>query len=177
MCIREPPEPERRDEQVDKMSNQALQELVRQCLQTSPDDRPDMKEIIDKLKQFQEMHQESCHIFKEGNVSFNTKNPLKQLAQSHTFQYVSMSRREIGISQSNISFSFWRVIRLYDFVSFFGFLMFWCFSSSYNTYTILMALNFLTESSLYVVYLRFTGKKKHRPLDSIRIVFCTREKC
>ena len=87
-----------------------------------------------------------------------------------------MSRREIGISQSNISFSFWRVIRLYDFVSFFGFLMFWCFSSSYNTYTILMELNFLTESSLYAVYLRFTGKK-HRPLDSIRIVFCTREIC
>ena len=70
-----------------------------------------------------------------------------------------MSRREIGISQSNISFSSWRVIRVYDFVSLFGFVMFLVFSLSYNTYTILMALNFLTESSLYVVYLRFTGKK------------------
>ena len=160
MCIREPPEPERRDEQVDKMSNQALQELVRQCLQTSPDDRPDMKEIIDKLKQFQEMHQESCHIFKEGNVSFNTKNPLKQLAQSHTFQYVSMSRREIGISQSNISFSSWRVIRLYDFVSLFGFLMFLVFFLKlqylYNTYgtQFLNGIEFIC--GLFTVH----GKKK-----------------
>ena len=87
-----------------------------------------------------------------------------------------MSRREIGISQTNISFSSWRVISLCDFVSLFGFLMFLVFSLSYNTYTILMALNFVTESSLYAVYLRFTGKK-HRPLDSIRIVFCTREIC
>lgn len=55
MCIQEPPEPERRDEQVDKMSNRTLQELVRQCLQTNPDDRPDMTEIIDKLEQFQEV--------------------------------------------------------------------------------------------------------------------------
>ncbi|CAH3154431.1 unnamed protein product, partial [Pocillopora meandrina] len=53
MCIREDPEPDRRDEQVDKMSNQALQEFVRQCLQTNPDDRPDMTEIIHKLEQFQ----------------------------------------------------------------------------------------------------------------------------
>ena len=53
MCIREVPEPDRRDEQVDKMSNQALQEFVRQCLQTNPDDRPDMTEIIHKLEQFQ----------------------------------------------------------------------------------------------------------------------------
>ena len=55
MCIQEPPEPERRDEQVDKMSNRTLQELVRQCLRTNPDDRPDMTEIIDKLEQFQEV--------------------------------------------------------------------------------------------------------------------------
>ncbi|CAH3168262.1 unnamed protein product [Pocillopora meandrina] len=59
MCIQEPPEPERRDEQVDKMSNRTLQELVRQCLQTNPDDRPDMTKIIDKLEKFQEMLQES----------------------------------------------------------------------------------------------------------------------
>ena len=59
MCIQEPPEPERRDEQVDKMSNRTLQELVRQCLQTNPDDRPDMTKIIDKLEKCQEMLQES----------------------------------------------------------------------------------------------------------------------
>ena len=66
MCIREDPEPDRRDEQVDKMSNQALQEFVRQCLQTNPDDRPDMTEIIHKLEQFQWVLKESCHIVKEG---------------------------------------------------------------------------------------------------------------
>ena len=66
--------------------------------------------------------------FNEGNVSFNTKDFDKQLAQSHTFQYVYMSRREIGISQSSISFFSWRVIRLHDFVSSFGFLMFRTFS-------------------------------------------------
>ena len=55
MCIREDPEPDRRDEQVDKMSNRALQELVCQCLQTNPDDRPDMTEITDILEQFQEV--------------------------------------------------------------------------------------------------------------------------
>ena len=51
MCIRENPEPDRRDKQVDEMSNRALQELVRQCLQTNPHDRPDMTEIIGKLEQ------------------------------------------------------------------------------------------------------------------------------
>ena len=105
MCIQEYPEPDRRDEQVGEMSNQALKELVSQCLQTNPDDRPDMTELIGKLEQLSEVLRESCHIFKEGNVSFNTKGFLKQLEQSHTFQYVSMSWREIEISQSNRSFS------------------------------------------------------------------------
>ena len=52
MCIQEYPQADRRDEQVDKMSDRVPQELVRQCLQTNPDDRPDMTEIIDKLEQF-----------------------------------------------------------------------------------------------------------------------------
>lgn len=127
MCIQDFPEPGRRDVQVDKMSNRALKGLVRHCLQTNPNDRPDMTEIIGKLERFWEALRESCHIFKEGNVSFNTKDFVKQLEQSHTFQYVSMSRRAIGISQSKISFSSWRVIRLYDFFSFFGFPMFLVF--------------------------------------------------
>ena len=52
---REYPEAGRRCEQVNKMSNRALQGLVRQCLQTNPDDRPDMTEIIGKLEQLQEV--------------------------------------------------------------------------------------------------------------------------
>ena len=59
MCIQEYPESDRRDEQVDKMSDRVLQELVRQCLQTNPDDRPDMTEIIDKLEKFKEVLRES----------------------------------------------------------------------------------------------------------------------
>ena len=59
MCVQEPPEPDRHDEQVDKMLNRALQKLVRWCLQTNPNYRPDMTEIIDKLEKFQEMLQES----------------------------------------------------------------------------------------------------------------------
>ena len=66
MCIQEYPEPDRRDEQVGEMSNQALRELVSQCLQTNPDDRPDMTELIGKLEQLSEVLRESCHIFKEG---------------------------------------------------------------------------------------------------------------
>ena len=146
MCIREYPEPGRRCEQVNKMSNRALQGLVRQCLQTNPDDRPDMTEIIGKLEQLQEVQRETCHTFKERNVSFNTKDFLKQLAQSHTFQYLCMSRRETGISQSNTSFSSWRVIHLYYFFS-----VVW-FSYVFGVFlqvTIDMALKFLTESSLY----------------------------
>ena len=146
MCIREYPEHYRRGKQVDEMSNRALQELVRQCLQTNPDDRPDMTEIIGKLEQLQEVQRETCHTFKERNVSFNTKDFLKQLAQSHTFQYLCMSRRETGISQSNTSFSSWRVIHLYYFFS-----VVW-FSYVFGVFlqvTIDMALKFLTESSLY----------------------------
>ena len=59
MCVQEPPEHGRHDEQVDKMLNRALQKLVRLCLQTDPKKRPDMAKIIDKLEKFQEMLQES----------------------------------------------------------------------------------------------------------------------
>ena len=52
MYIQDYPEPGRRDVQVDKMSNRALKGLVRHCLQTNPNDRPDMTEIIGKLEQF-----------------------------------------------------------------------------------------------------------------------------
>ena len=176
MCIQEYPEPDRRDEQVGEMSNQALRELVSQCLQTNPDDRPDMTELIGKLEQLSEVLRESCHIFKEGNVSFNTKDFFKQLEQSHTFQYVSMSRRAIGISQSKISFSSWRVIRLYDFFSFFGFPMFLVFFLKlqylYNTYGTLFPNGVEFICGLFTAH----AKKNSGPL-TIRIVFCTCEIC
>ena len=49
MSIGELPDPERRDEQVVLMSNRALRGLVRRCLQTDPEARPTMQEIIDEL--------------------------------------------------------------------------------------------------------------------------------
>ncbi|CAH3180285.1 unnamed protein product [Porites lobata] len=49
MCIRELPNPEKRDEQVLLMTNRVLRGLVRRCLQTDPEARPTMQEIIDEL--------------------------------------------------------------------------------------------------------------------------------
>ena len=49
MCIRELPNPEMRDEQVLLMTNRVLRGLVRRCLQTDPEARPTMQEIIDEL--------------------------------------------------------------------------------------------------------------------------------
>ena len=49
MCIRELPDPERRDEQVLMITNRVIRDLVRRCLQTDPEARPTMQEIIDEL--------------------------------------------------------------------------------------------------------------------------------
>ena len=94
-------------------------------------------------------------------MSFITKNFLKQLAQSHTFQYVSMSRREIGIGQSNIILFLVRD----TFIRFFFLSLFSYVFGVFLKVTIIMALKFLTESSLYMVYLQFTEEKKRGPLD------------
>lgn len=55
MYIKEFPDPDRRDEQVAMVSDPVLQNLVRRCLQSDPNDRPDMDEIIHELEQFNEM--------------------------------------------------------------------------------------------------------------------------
>ena len=49
MCIGELPDAEKREEQVLLMLNRALRGLVRRCLQTDPEARPTMQEIIDEL--------------------------------------------------------------------------------------------------------------------------------
>ena len=110
------------------------------------------------------------HIFKEGNVSFNTKDFLKQLAQSHTFQYVSMFYKGRNWNQSI------KHIILFSSLLFFFLFRFSYVIGVFPQVTILMALNFLTESSLYTVFLRFTEKKNAGPLIR-RIVFCTRQIC
>ncbi|XP_073233934.1 probable serine/threonine-protein kinase drkA [Porites lutea] len=52
MCIRQLPDPRRREEQVVLVTNSAFRGLVRRCLQREPRARPTMQEIIDQLKEF-----------------------------------------------------------------------------------------------------------------------------
>ena len=52
MCIRQLPDPQRREEQVVLVTNGAFRGLVWLCLQREPEARPTMQEIIDELKEF-----------------------------------------------------------------------------------------------------------------------------
>ena len=51
MCIRELPDPERRDEQVARVMNGVLRGLIRGCLQTELETRPSMEDVISELEQ------------------------------------------------------------------------------------------------------------------------------
>ncbi|KAL9975229.1 hypothetical protein ACROYT_G012363 [Oculina patagonica] len=51
MCIRELPDPERRDQQIAMVENRLLRALVRRCVQTEPGARPNMEEIIEELEE------------------------------------------------------------------------------------------------------------------------------
>ena len=52
MCIRELPDPRTRDEQVVLVTNHMFRGLVQRCLQTDPEMRPNMQQIIDELNEF-----------------------------------------------------------------------------------------------------------------------------
>jgi len=54
MCIREMPDLEKRDEQVVRVENPEIQALIRRCLQSEAEDRPDMEEIIVELEELNE---------------------------------------------------------------------------------------------------------------------------
>ena len=51
ICIRELPDPDRRDEQVAMVTNRMLRALIRGCLQQDAEKRPSMEEIINELEQ------------------------------------------------------------------------------------------------------------------------------
>ena len=51
ICIRELPDPDRRDEQVAMVTNRVLRALIRGCLQQDAETRPSMEEIIGELEQ------------------------------------------------------------------------------------------------------------------------------
>ena len=50
MCIRELPVPERFDEQISSMTKKELRNLVRQCTNKEPVDRPRMKDVVFTLQ-------------------------------------------------------------------------------------------------------------------------------
>ena len=52
MCIRQLPDPQRRNEQVVLITNGVFRGLVRRCLQREHGARPTMQKIIYKLKDF-----------------------------------------------------------------------------------------------------------------------------
>ncbi len=51
MCIRELPDPERRDQQISMVANHVLRALLRGCVQREPETRPNMEEIIEELEE------------------------------------------------------------------------------------------------------------------------------
>ena len=51
MCIRELPDPERRDQQIAMVTNHVLRAFIRGCVETEPDARPNMEEIIEELEE------------------------------------------------------------------------------------------------------------------------------
>ena len=51
ICIRELPDPDRRDEQVAMVTNRMLRALIRGCLQQDADERPSMEDIVGELEQ------------------------------------------------------------------------------------------------------------------------------
>lgn len=51
MCIRDLPDPERREQQVAMVTNSVLRALIRGCLETNAEARPSMEDIIDEIEQ------------------------------------------------------------------------------------------------------------------------------
>ena len=50
ICIRELPDPDRRDEQVVRVKSRRLRALIRGCVQRDPEARPSMEEIIGEME-------------------------------------------------------------------------------------------------------------------------------
>ena len=50
MCVRELPDPVRRDQQIALVTNRLLRGLIRACLQSDPGLRPNMQAIIEELE-------------------------------------------------------------------------------------------------------------------------------
>ena len=51
ICIRELPDPDRRDQQVAMVTDRTLRGLIRRCIYQDPEARPTMEDIIEELEQ------------------------------------------------------------------------------------------------------------------------------
>ena len=51
MCIQQLPDPDRRDQQIAMVTNRLLRALIRGCVNTEPESRPNMQEIIEELEE------------------------------------------------------------------------------------------------------------------------------
>ena len=51
MCIQELPDPERRNQQIAMVTNRLLRALIRGCLRSEPEKRPNMEDIIEQLEE------------------------------------------------------------------------------------------------------------------------------
>ena len=51
ICIRELPDPDRRDQQVAMVTDRTLRGLIRRCIYQDPEARPSMEDIIEELDQ------------------------------------------------------------------------------------------------------------------------------
>ena len=55
MFIRDLPDFDRRDEQVERVRNREFRLLIMWCIEKDPEMRPSMEEVIEKLEQFNVM--------------------------------------------------------------------------------------------------------------------------
>ena len=51
ICIRELPDPDRRDQQVAMVTDRTRRGLIRRCIYQDPEARPSMEDIIEELEQ------------------------------------------------------------------------------------------------------------------------------
>ena len=49
MCIRELPDRERRSQQVEMVTDYVIQDLIKECLERDPKDRPGIERIVNEL--------------------------------------------------------------------------------------------------------------------------------
>ena len=55
VCIRELPDPDRRDQQVAMVTDRTFRGLIHRCIHQDPEERPSMEDLIEELEQLREV--------------------------------------------------------------------------------------------------------------------------